>query len=761
MQFKAIGQGSWQDIVEANGPTLEVAHVQLADGGNYRVTVANAFGTVAGPEAEVDVLRSGVVAWGNDDGGQIDVPADLGDVMGVAGGYHHSLALKADGTVVAWGDNGSGQCNVPAGLSGVIQVAAGLRHSVALKADGTVVAWGDNSIGQLAVPPNLKDVVQVSASGAGDRTYAVKADGTVVEWGDNSPYGWYNLPSGLTGVRAVAVGGWLDLALLSDGTVRMWGYWGSRGPVPADVTGVVAIAGGYYHGMALKSDGTVAVWGSGEMGSNAQVPADLSDVVAIAAGGDHRLALKSDGTLVAWGSTADFDSGNPTSWSGAANVPYGLKGTMSIAAGSFHNLAIVGQPAPLLALLGDNPMTVLRGGSFENPGAVARDVRGNDLSSSIVVTGSVDTHRLGTYLLKYSVTGDNGRTTTATRTVNVISNGTDDTPPVLTCPADMSLPAVLGCEAAMPGLLQSVTAVDDSGGPVTLAQSPAAGTVVGLGPHSVVITATDEAGNFSTCTVTVTVVDIEKPTITPPANQSVNTDPGKCSASNVTLGSPTTADNCAIASVSNNAPPVFPKGATIVTWTVTDTSGNTATSAQAVTVVDKEPPTITPPASLTVNTDPGKCSASNVALGTPTTADNCGLASVSNDAPTVFPKGTTIVSWTVTDTSGNSVNGTQTVTVVDTIPPVVTLTGAAAMTVECHSGFVDPGARATDACAGALPLDRKRVCGREHAGRIYSGLQRHRFQPQHGHRDTDRDRGGHHAAGCGSNHGPGESSGGE
>ena len=50
------------------------------------------------------------------------------------------MALKADGTVVAWGDNGEGQADVPAGLTDVIAIAAGLSHSVALKSDGTVVA---------------------------------------------------------------------------------------------------------------------------------------------------------------------------------------------------------------------------------------------------------------------------------------------------------------------------------------------------------------------------------------------------------------------------------------------------------------------------------------------------------------------------------------------------------------------------------------------------------------------------------------------
>src|SRR5439155_4000777 len=108
----------------------------------------------------------------------------------------------AQGTVWGWGDNTFGQTSTSnsatptpiAGLTDVVAVAAGLRHSLALKSDGTVWAWGLNANGQLGngvVLPvsifdfvkytpaqvlNLTGVTAIAARGGHSR--AVKADGT-------------------------------------------------------------------------------------------------------------------------------------------------------------------------------------------------------------------------------------------------------------------------------------------------------------------------------------------------------------------------------------------------------------------------------------------------------------------------------------------------------------------------------------------------------------------------------------------------------
>src|SRR5205085_7434898 len=95
---------------------------------------------------------SGLVAWGGNSAGQTNIPAGLSNVLTIAAGYSHNLALKREGTVTAWGDNHNGQTNVPPGVTNVIAIAAGAFHSLALRADGGVAAWGHNGYGQTVVP---------------------------------------------------------------------------------------------------------------------------------------------------------------------------------------------------------------------------------------------------------------------------------------------------------------------------------------------------------------------------------------------------------------------------------------------------------------------------------------------------------------------------------------------------------------------------------------------------------------------------------
>jgi|GEM_PF-474798 len=324
-------------IPDANKPWLLLSGVQLMDAGAYEVVVGNAMGAVTSTVATLEVEpvpQPQVVAWGNNAAGQLNVPVDLTNVLQIAAGWSHSLALRTDGTVTAWGSNSYGQTNVPAGLSNVVMVAAGENHSVAVRADGTVVAWGRNNYGQTNVPADLSNVVAVAAGQL--HTLALRADGTVVAWGG---VGYAtDVPAGLSDVIAVAAGGHNSVALRADGMIVEWGEYVApeRGGAPA-IRDVVAISGGGYHFLALRANGTVVAWGGNDMGQT-NVPLGLSNVVAISSGWRNSLALRADGTVVAWGAN-DY---------GQLNLPLGLSNVVGMAAGAYHGLALVGKGAPTI-----------------------------------------------------------------------------------------------------------------------------------------------------------------------------------------------------------------------------------------------------------------------------------------------------------------------------------------------------------------------------------------------------------------------------
>ena len=126
-------------------------------------------------------------------------------------------------------------------------------------------------------------------------------------------------------------------------------------------------------------------------------------------------------------------------------------------------------------------------------------------------------------------------------------------------------------------------------------------------------------------------------------------------ATNVMLGNASTCYNWWVNTATHNAPASYPLEVTTVLWTVTDIHGNNNTANQTVTVVDTEKPHIKAPGTFSMVNDAGTCGRTILSIGTPRVSDNCGVASVTNDAPAshIFPVGTTIVTWTVTDIHGN------------------------------------------------------------------------------------------------------------
>jgi hypothetical protein len=321
--------------IAGSSPTLILSNIQPSQSGYYRVTVTNQYGSVSSI-GRVSVLSwpSHVIAWGDDSGGQTNVPVNLNDIVAVAGGDYHSVALHHDGTLIGWGYNGDGQIGVPINALRFVSVASGAAHGLAITESGSVVAWGRNDAGQCNVP--LAASNSVLAVAAGDsHSLALLSSGSVLAWGDNS-FGQSLVPPGLSGVRAIAAGRNHSLALRTNGTVAGWGF-NAYGQASAPVlSNAVAIAAGYLHSVALLSNGTVVVWGDNTFGQT-NVPAGLTNLVAIAAGDFHTLGLRADGSVVGWGDDSY----------GQIDVPGALANVVAIASGNYHGLAL----SPVMVVL--------------------------------------------------------------------------------------------------------------------------------------------------------------------------------------------------------------------------------------------------------------------------------------------------------------------------------------------------------------------------------------------------------------------------
>ena len=116
---------------------------------------------------------------------------------------------------------------------------------------------------------------------------------------------------------------------------------------------------------------------------------------------------------------------------------------------------------------------------------------------------------------------------TCSQTITVTGNSSL----TVNCPTVPGASADANCQAAVPNILSGVTVSNGCAtvGTITLSQSPVAGTLVGVGPHPITVTATDVAGNSASCTTTFTVMGLNPPirivTLTTPAYPFASANP--------------------------------------------------------------------------------------------------------------------------------------------------------------------------------------------------------------------------------------------
>jgi len=294
----------------------------------------------------------------------------------------------------------------------------------------------------------------------------------------------------------------------------------------------------------------------------------------------------------------------------------------------------------------------------------------------------------------WSATDNCGNTATASQTITI----TDTTPPILAgIPADLTL----NCWTPIPAPA-TVTASDfcDSNVPAILTQSYIGDPTTGCFTLVRTWTATDDCGNAATASQNIVVFDNSGPVLAGvPADLTLD-----CATPVPAPPTVTATDNCAAIGTVNynqniNGNPATGCFVVTRTWSATDNCGNTTSATQTITVQDNIAPILSAtPADLSLN-----CVSAIPAAPTITATDNC-----DTNVPVLFFQAYTgnplgcnyqlLRTWAAADDCGNVTAWTQTITVNDTIAPVL---GAvpANVVIACGSPVpLPPVVTATDNC---------------------------------------------------------------
>ncbi|MBQ7324501.1 MAG: hypothetical protein IJW98_02040 [Clostridia bacterium] len=201
--------------------------------------------------AVVILLSNGTVqiAEGSNSSYSAEDIALWSDVVAIAAGNYHLLALTKDGKVLATGKNDDGQCSTES-ITDAVAIAVGDNHSLILLSDGSVKALGNNVAG-ICNTDKWSDIIAIAAGTM--HSIGLKADGTVVALGNCDVDGWKDV----TAIFSYAT---TAVALKSDGTL-FCSISGKPSETVSAVSNVLWVGVGKQAVVILYKDGTLAVPG--------------------------------------------------------------------------------------------------------------------------------------------------------------------------------------------------------------------------------------------------------------------------------------------------------------------------------------------------------------------------------------------------------------------------------------------------------------------------------------------------------------------
>jgi hypothetical protein len=328
-------------------------------------------------------------------------------------------------------------------------------------------------------------------------------------------------------------------------------------------------------------------------------------------------------------------------------------------------IVVTDTTAPALSVPGNQTIEAAsKSGAVVNFSATATDKVDSKVDVACTPRAGT-TFPLGTTTVSCRATDKAGNPATGSFSVLV----RDTTGPVLTVPSSFNAEATGASGAAVTFTASATDAVD---GPLTPTCTPRSGTTFGLGTASVTCSVTDSAGNATTRTFNVSVVDTTPPVVSVPSNITVPAGSANGAAVSFSASAADIVDGNVGVSCTPASGSVFPVRATTVTCTAIDKAGRTGTGSFTVTVLDTEKPTLTLPGTISVQAN--SSAGANVSFSA-TASDGVDGALTPTCTPasgSLFAPGTTAVNCSVSDRAGNTTSGSFNVVV--TAPPTNTPT---------------------------------------------------------------------------------------
>jgi len=365
------------------------------------------------------------------------------------------------------------------------------------------------------------------------------------------------------------------------------------------------------------------------------------------------------------------------------------------------------QTDPLIVLTGSSSITLSVGDTYSEQGASANDNVDGDISGDILISGSVNPDVAGLYNIRYDAVDNAGNTASVTRQVSV----QDAVAPVVIPPASIIVAAVdvngtPASQAVIQNFLSSAAAIDTVDGSLLVTHDTP--SILPLGVTVVTFSAVDESFNKGNAQASITVQDQAAPVIELIGKASITVfegtayvEPGATATDSV--DGDITADVVIDGSVDVNAVDTY----TLI-YRITDNAENSSSVIRMVTVQADLAPVVTAPASITVeasNASGTSASEQSIAdfLNAATANDVIdSVLAVIDDAPTTFPVGNTTVTFSANDSGNNTGTAQAVVTVIDSLPPNITLNGNVGINLNVGDEYVEEGAIATDAVDGDL-----------------------------------------------------------